>query len=100
MQNRPLMRVMNCACDFHQQACSLARCHRRRTLGQQCGERTTLHELHAEERPPFLFADLVNWNDVRMIEPRRRLCFSTEPLYVAFAGELAAKNHLECDRAV
>src|SRR3954471_8722521 len=49
------------------------RFHRRkRTAGQQFGQRLSLHELSGNKRPAFPFADLKYRHDVWMVQRRRQ----------------------------
>ena len=100
MENGALMRMVDGACDPHEQARSLAERERSRADGESLSERATFHKLHAVGRTPVLFAHLVNGNDIRMIEPGSGPSLGAESLHLPFARELARQDHLERDPAV
>jgi hypothetical protein len=56
-----------------------ARRNAQRPAVQPLGERFALQELHGDEQPAFVFADLIDLTDVRMVDARRRTRLSPEP---------------------
>src|SRR5262249_36997497 len=61
------------------------------------GECPPFNQLHAEVMLVVMFADFVNGNDVRMIEPRRSFSFRVKTLDQRGRGQLTSQNHLERD---
>ena len=60
-------------------------CRLERTLGEKLAERLAVDELHRDERRSVVLVDVVDGDDGRMIERRRRSCFpleATEPLRI------------------
>src|SRR5439155_13613260 len=64
------------------------------------GEISALHVVHREVRLALLLARLVNADDVRMLQPRRRLHLRAKAQRLFPAGELARENHLYGDKPV
>ena len=64
------------------------------------GEIFSVHEIHREIMLPAVLADLVDGDDVRVPEIRRRLGLREETLHVLRRGEHAAADHLQRDGAV
>ena len=47
-----------------------------------------------------MFADFVDFDDVRMRQPAGRLCFRAKTLHVVRVGQPAGEDHLKRDRAI
>src|SRR3989442_14858137 len=71
-----------------------------RLLADERGEISALHVVHREVRLALLLARLVNADDVRMLQPRRRLHLHAKSQRLFPAGELARENHLYGDDAI
>ena len=66
-----------------------------RPARQLAGQADPLDELHREEVLPIDLADLEDRDDVRVLQPRRRLGLGAEPLDVLVVREPARQDHLE-----
>ena len=53
---------------------------------------TAFNKLHAEVALTIALADLVDWDDARMIEARSGFCFQPKAFKVRFSGPLAKAN--------
>jgi hypothetical protein len=67
------------------------------TLGDTMFERLPLQELHDDERAAFVFADVVDRADSRMIEGRRGSGFSLEALQARLAFRHRLRQKLDSD---
>src|SRR5206468_3367959 len=90
MQNAVLMGVMHDARHLSYQFCRLP--DRHRLAPDYFIELAAFDELHAEIARAIALADLVDWNDTGMLQPRCRFGFQAEPLQVRFGGPLAKTN--------
>src|SRR4051812_37001605 len=57
-------------------------------------------QLHAEEVLASFFSDFMNWDDVRMVEPRRGLSFHLESSNYHRRREVGIENHFESHRTI
>ena len=79
----------------------LGRLARRLRLAAELAvEAAAVDEFQREERQPVLFADFVDLDDVRMLEPGDRLGFDIEAGQLMIARMGAGQHHLERDEAV
>lgn len=62
-------------------------------LAQQRSQRPPLDEIHREITPPVVLADLVDRDNVRVPQMRRRLGLSLEALPLGWSGKLPGQNH-------
>ena len=69
-------------------------------LGEPLVEAASRDQLHAEEMPPSVLANLVNRHDVRMVELCDSLGLVLKSHQLGFGGERARLDHLEGDRPV
>src|SRR5687768_16050646 len=51
------------------------------------GQTAAWNELHREIRTPFMFSNIVDWNDVRVLQSRHRLGFGAKPFHIGLARE-------------
>ena len=98
VQDAALMRVVNRAAHFGQQAHAFTR--RSQEPRYFAREAVPLDELHAEEVAALMLTDLVNGNDIRVIEARRRLDLVVKAVQFARRRKLAGQDHLEGDRPI
>ena len=66
----------------------------------ELGQRLPVDELGGDEMRAFRFADLVNRDDVRMIQRRRRPGFPDESVHPVAVGGEFRRQDLECDFTV
>ena len=71
---------------------------RQRSRAQSIGQRPALHIFHGEERRAFVFPDVVNVDDVRVVQRRRRFRFREKAFQ--FRRPVIAGQHLERDEPV
>ena len=69
-------------------------------LRVQIREGAAFHQLHAEILLPFVLANFVDGNDVRMVEIRRGFRFGAETLHFRGGRQLAGADHFQRDRAI
>ena len=99
MKDILLVRVLDGAGDGGDEAGRVAR-RQRAVLRESLGERLALDVLHAEVGLPPGRADLVDGDDVRVLEPRRRFGLGPEAGAVCVGGQVRLADHLERDGAV
>ncbi len=73
---------------------------RKRPLGQQVAKRPAGDERHRVVVQPLVLAHLVDGDDARVLEPRRRLGLGAESPHVRLGREMGGEDRLECDVAV
>ena len=92
------MGVVNRAAHLGQQAHTLARLSHE--PGNFARKAVPLDELHAEEVAALVLTDLVDGNDVRVVEARRRLRLDVKAVQLPRRRELPGQDHLEGDRPI
>ncbi len=69
-------------------------------IGEPLVEAAARDQLHAEEMPPLVPADLVDRHNVRVVELRDGLGLILKPQQLGFGGKAARFDHLEGDGPV
>ena len=95
VQHAVLVRVVDGARDLREQAGGGFR--RQPALTHPRRERAALDEPHGKEMPAVVMPDLEDGDDVRMLEPRRRLGLGAETLDHPGRGQFAGGDDLERD---
>ena len=87
MQDAPLVRVMHGAGDRGHQPRGGLRVGR--ILGQPPGQAAPANQLHAQVAPAPVLADLVDWDDVRVVQRGDRLGLDLEAAQLLGVGQVA-----------